>query len=199
MKLDLKIRNLETGITGVVTFDSTDEAMTWLKGRPKGVDVLGVASHHIPADINAQLKAALRPLDEEELALERKLDETIEARARALAEKRQKEEHTQSEEQRKAISVADPNRPLPVRYRFNAGLSLSDPLDKRTITEEARVAVMAWVAERNDWVKGRGLCVGEATMQVWPGPIPAEHPGGERVFAGTFIPVTAAKPDQKSN
>jgi len=161
--------------------------------------VLGVASHHVPPDINAQLRAALRPLDDDERALERKLDETIEARARALAEQRQKEEQVQAEEQSRAISVADPSRPLQVRYRFNAGLSITDPMDKRTITQEARDAVMAWVEERNEWVKGRGLCVGEASMQVWPGAIPADHPGGERVFAGTFIPVTAAKPDKKSN
>jgi len=82
---------------------------------------------------------------------------------------------------------------MQIRYRFNAGLSVSDPTDSRAITDEARRAATAWVEERNEWVQSRGQCVGEAALQVWPGPIPAGS-RTERIITGTFIPVTAPRP-----
>ena len=49
--------------------------------------------------------------------------------------------------------------------------------------------MLAWVAERNEWVEGRGQVVGEAKVTVWPGTLP--KPGADRVQGGSFIPVTA--------
>ena len=191
LKLDLKIRDLKTGSTGLATFESVEEAAAWLGQRPKFVDVLGVASHHVPPEVNTQLRAAVRPLDDEERALERQLDEAQEALARKAAEERQAAERAAAEEHRRTVAYADPNRPMQVRYRYNAGLSLADPTDPRTVTDEARQAVMAWVEERNEWGQGRGQCVGEASLEVWPGPIPADARSG-RIISGTFVPVTAA-------
>jgi hypothetical protein len=189
-KLDLKVRDLKTGSTGLATFETVEEARAWLVARPRFVDVLGVASHHLPPEVNSELRAALRPLDDEELALERGLAEEQDVQARKLAAERQAAERAAVEEHRRSVAYADPNRPLQVRYRFSAGLSVADPSDTRVISEEARVAAMAWVEERNEWVQGRGQCVGEASLEVWPGPIPA-GPRNERVISGTFVPVTA--------
>jgi hypothetical protein len=76
-------------------------------------------------------------------------------------------------------------------YRFNRPeLSKTDPVDERPITDEAKDAVMAWVAERMEWVAGRGQTVGEAKVTVYPAALPA---GKERVVTGSFVPVTAPK------
>jgi hypothetical protein len=53
----------------------------------------------------------------------------------------------------------------------------------------ARDAVLAWIAERNEWVAARGQTVGECTVKVWPGKMPAKE--DERVKEGRFVPVTA--------
>jgi hypothetical protein len=148
--------------------------------------------------VNAKLRAALKPLDDEEGALERRLRDEQEAQARKLAEQRQAAESAAAEEHRRSVAYADPNRPMQIRYRFNAGLSVADATDSRAIPDEARQAVMAWVEERNEWVRDRGQCVGEAGLQVWPGPIPAGS-GAERVITGTFIPVTAPRPKTPAN
>ena len=70
MKFDLQTRDLKTGSTSPKTFESVEEGLTWLKDRPKYVDVMGIASHHVPLDISDQLKAAMGPLDYEEKALD---------------------------------------------------------------------------------------------------------------------------------
>ena len=62
MKFDLQTRDLKTGSTSPKTFESVEEGLTWLKARPKYVDVMGIASHHVPLDISDQLKAAMGPL-----------------------------------------------------------------------------------------------------------------------------------------
>ena len=70
MNFDLQTRDLKTGNTSSKTFESVEESLTWLKDRPNYVDVMGIASHHVPLDISEQLKAAMRPLDDEEKALD---------------------------------------------------------------------------------------------------------------------------------
>jgi hypothetical protein len=192
IKLDLKVRDLKTGSTGLATFETVEEALTWLASRPRFVDVLGVASHHVPPEVNTQLRAALRPLDDEERALEQRIEQEQEAQAKTLAAERQAAERAAVAEHRRSVAYADPNRPLQLRYRFNAGLSLADPSDTRAISDEARLAAMAWVEERNEWVRGRDQCVGEASLEVWPGAIPAGS-RSERVVSGTFVPVTAPR------
>ncbi len=193
MKLDLYIRNLQTGDREQKVFESEQEALEYLKNRPKFAEVLGVASDDVPPELNDQLRAATRPLDEEEKLLDRQRTAALEDEARKRAQKEQKRAVEEAAKHRDEIANADPNRPLEIRYRFNEGLSVADPVDTRAITDEARAAMMAWIEERNSWVASRGNVVGEAKVSVYPGPLPDGVT--ERVDVGTFIPVTAPKKD----
>ena len=193
MKLDLYIRNLQTGDREQKVFESEQEALEYLKNRPKFAEVLGVASDDVPPELNDQLRAATRPLDEEEKLLDRQRTAALEDEARKRAQKEQKRAVEEAAKHRDEIANADPNRPLEIRYRFNEGLSVADPVDTRAITDEARAAMMAWIEERNSWVASRGNVVGEAKVSVYPGPLPDRVT--ERVDVGTFIPVTAPKKD----
>ncbi len=193
MKLDLYIRNLQTGDREQKVFESEQEALEYLKNRPKFAEVLGVASDDVPPELNDQLRAATRPLDEEEKLLDRQRTAALEDEARKRAQKEQKRAVEEAAKHRNEIANADPNRPLEIRYRFNEGLSVADPVDTRAITDEARAAMMAWIEERNSWVASRGNVVGEAKVSVYPGPLPDGVT--ERVDVGTFIPVTAPKKD----
>ena len=75
MKFDLQLRDLKTGKTSQKTFESLEDGLAWLKERPKFNDVMGVASHHMPRETEDQLRKAMRPLDDEEKALDKKLRE----------------------------------------------------------------------------------------------------------------------------
>ena len=142
-------------------------------------------------DTNNRLKAALRPLDAEEKVLEQRLEAAIQAVTREREEEKNRREREASEAHRVALRGADPNRIMEVHWTFNSEMTLVDLADERPISDEARAAVLAWVRERDEWVKDRGQVVGDAKVMVWPGPIPASD-GGERVKHGKFIPVTAA-------
>jgi hypothetical protein len=193
MKLDLYTRNLQTGEREQKVFESEDAAFEFLKNRPKYWEVLGVASHDVPPELNRALRDAMRPLDAEEQVLEKQLEAAIAQADREREEKRRKEAADQAEKHRQEMETADPNRPMMVRYRFNEDLRLSDPTDPRAITDEARAAVMAWVEERASWVKDRGQIVGEATVTVHPGPLPDGV--SDRVVTGSFVPVTGPADD----
>lgn len=193
MKLDLSIRDLKTGKREQKVFESEQEALDFLENRPKFTEVMGVGSHHVPQEVNQRLKAAMRPLDEEEKLLERQHGAALEAEARKRAEKEQKRAAEAAAKHRAEVATADPNRLLEVRFRFDTGLSVPDPVDERTITPEAKEAVEAWIVERNSWVENRGQVVGEATIKVYPGPLPEGV--SERVDMGTFVPVAAPKKD----
>jgi hypothetical protein len=189
MKLDLQTRDLTTGDRGPKAFTSEEEALAWLKERPKNIDVLGVASHHVPKDVGNQLKAAMRPLDEAERALVSKLDEAEVAAIRKQAEARRDADQLAAAARAKEMVNADPNREMNLRWTYNVDLRITEAGDTREISDEVKAVVDAWIAERQEWVEGRGQMVGDATIQVWP----AELPDGttERIIMGTFIPVTA--------
>ncbi len=195
MKLDLQIRDLKTGNRSPKAFESVDAARTWLEDRPKFTEVLGVASHHVPPEVSNELKTSCRPLDEEEKLLVRELDAAEEAALRKRASERLAKETAEAEKQREELATADPNRPMDLRFTFNAGLSVANPMDTRPITEEARAAAMEWVAERNTWVESRNQVVGDAKLHIYPGPLPDGVT--ERIVSGTFIPVTAPKKDDQ--
>jgi hypothetical protein len=188
-KITLKLQDLTKGETSFKEFDDEEAALAFLRARPPMVDVLGVVFDGLSAEQNARLKAAKRPLDPEERAAEERLADAAEQAAEAARALRERETEAARAAHREAMKTADPNRPMEVRYLYNAPLSLTDAMDPRSITDEAREAVLAWVAERNEWVEGRGQIVGEAKVTVWPGPIPKK--GAERVQGGSFIPVTA--------
>jgi hypothetical protein len=188
-KITLKLKDLKSGETSFGEFEDEEATLAFLKERPRFTDVLGVAFGGLTTEENARLKAAMRPLDDEERAAEKALVE-VEAKAADVARAaRRKEEEAARAVHRESLKNADPNRPMGVRYRYDTGLDLVDADDPREITAEAREAVLAWVAERNEWVESRNQIVGEAKVIVWPGPLP--RPGADRVQSGTFVPVTA--------
>jgi len=189
MKITLKLEDLRQGDTSFREFDSEEATIAFLRERPRFTDVLGVVFEGLTPEQNNRLKASMRPLDEEERAASHALEQAKERAAEAAREASRKEAEIQQAAQREALKGADPNRPMELRYRYDAGLALADPLDPREITPEAREAVLAWIAERNEWVEGRGQVVGEAKVSVWPAALP--KPGADRVRGGTFVPVTA--------
>jgi hypothetical protein len=191
-KITLKLQDLTKGDTSFEEFDGEDATIAWLRVRPRMVDVLGVVFEGLSPEQNARLKAAKRPLDPDEVAAEALLADAASRAAEAAREQRERDAVEARAAHREALKNADPNRPMEVRYLYNAPLELTDKEDPRAISEEARAAILAWVAERNEWVEGRGQIVGEAKVTVWPAALPK---GADRVQGGSFIPVTApAKP-----
>jgi hypothetical protein len=188
-KLTLKLRDLSHGAGSLREFEDEAAVLAFLRDRPRFTDVLGVAGTSLTPEQNARLKAAMRPLDEDERAAERRLAEADERAAEAARALRGKEEAKARAAHRESLKNADPNRPMTVRYHYDGGIDVVDPDDPREITAEAREAVLAWVAERTTWVEPRGQMVGEAKLTVWPGPLP--KPGADRVQSGSFTPVTA--------
>ena len=189
-KLTLRLRALESGDRSTLEFDDEAAATAWLRARPRFVEVLGVAHLDLDPALDARLRAALRPLDPEERERERELEARLDAEARAKNAEAQKHEAASAAAHRAATASADVDRPMEIHFRYDRDLEIADGADLRPITAEARAAVLEWVHERNQWVKDRGQVVGDAKVTVWPGPLPASA-GGERVKAGTFIPVTA--------
>jgi hypothetical protein len=191
-KIMLKLQDLTTGNTSVREFDDEAATLAFLRERPRFTDVLGVVFEGLSKEQNARLRAAMRPLDDEEIAAETKIAEAAEKAAEAERAKRAKDAEAAKAAHREALKTADPDRPMEVRYRFGAGLSLVDPEDPRPINQEVEKALLEWVAERNEWVHDRGQIVGEAKVVLRPGALKA---GQSRVVSGSFIPVTA--PDEK--
>lgn len=190
MNFDLNVRDLQKDLEGTQTFESVDAAKAWLEDRPKFIQVLGVASLHISKEVGKELRACMRPLDEDERQLKEQLATNAEEAARQRAKAMLQAE---AERHRVEMASADPNRPMDVSYRYDTEMSLIDVADAREITPEARQAIMAWVNERNTWVKSRSQVVGVANVKVWPGPIPEGK--GERVIMGDFVPVANSDED----
>jgi len=196
MTLVLKIRNLETGESGIVSVEAEEDLHTWLRERPRFVSIIGLVTK-VPEEVSTRLRASMRPLDAEERALIEKAEAEAMETARARADEERKRAEANAAERRKEALTADPKRPMKVRWTYDGGLEHADKEDPRPITPEAQAAVLAWIAERNDWVKDRGQMVGDATVTVWPGELPASAQG-ERVQQGQFVPVTAVQKDPPS-
>ena len=188
--IKLRIRNLKTREVGVVEHEAEADAAVWLKARPAYVDVLGAAGQTpIPMDVQERLRAIMRPLNEDERLAVREIELAVEKEdlERQTAARRRDLEAAQKHAEE--MRTGDPERLMEIHWRFDKGMNLTDPVDPRQITDAAREAVLAWIAERNEWVAGRGQCVGECTLKVWPGKLPAG--AEERVKEGRFIPVSA--------
>lgn len=191
MKIMLKLEDLKTGENSFQEFDSEEATLAWLRERPRFTDVLGVVFEGLSREQNDRLKAAMKPLDDEEKAAEKAIAEARKKAQDEAREARAKEDAAAREAQKSAKKNLDPNRPMEVRYRYDKDLEPTDPDDDRQISDEVRQAVLAWVAERNEWVESRGQIVGEAKVTVMPGALP--RPNAERVQHGTFVPVTGPK------
>lgn len=193
-KITLKLEDLKKGDTSNREFDDEEATLAFLRERPRFTDVLGVVFEGLTPEQNARLKAAMRPLDDEERAANDALGQSRQRAAEAVRAEQRKREEAALAAHREAMKTADPNRAMEIRYIYGKGLSIVDQADPRSISDEARDAVLAWVAERDEWVADRGQIVAEAKVTVWPGNLP--KPTSDRVQGGTFIPVTApAKPE----
>lgn len=191
MKIMLKLEDLKTGETSLQQFPDEAATAAWLRERPQFTDVLGVVFEGLSREQNDRLKGAMRPLDAEEQAAEKKLAETRQRAAEAARVAREREDEAAQKAHVASLKNLDPNRPMEVRYRYDTGLATGDANDSREITEEARAAAMAWIEERNEWVASRGQIVGEAKITLYPGALPKS--GMDRVQHGSFVPVTGPK------
>jgi hypothetical protein len=180
--IELRIRNLKNGEAGIASFDDEKAAEIWLRARPRFVVILGEVDKLDPA-LLGRLRDAMRPFDAEEKAVDEQSQADMLAAARARAESDRK----RFEQDKVAAKDLDPDRPMEIRWTFDGGMALTDATDSRPIPDEARAAVLAWVAERDEWVSGRGQMVGDATVSVYPNKI---LKGDERVINGRFVPVT---------
>lgn len=191
MKVTLRLRDLSTGDGSLRELESVEEAMAWLRARPAMTEVLGVVFEGLTKEQNDLMRGAMRPLDEAEVAARAKVEEAEQRDRDAKAEARVKEAEEADRREREAAKTADPNRPMELRYRFDRdAIENTNERDDRAIPEVAAREVVAWVAERNEWIAGRGQVVGEAKVVVWPATVPK---GQDRVVSGSFVPVTAPK------
>lgn len=188
MGLDLKVRNLQTGEQGTLTFDTVGAAKDWLTERPEFTEVLGVG-FGVTKEVSDELKACMRPLAGKERERLQELDAIAAEEVRKQVEAKRAEALAAAEKHRADMATADPNRLMEIRYCVDEPMALVDGTDPREITAEAREAVLEWVKERNTWVESRGQVIGIAKVQVWPGPLPAGQE--ERVAEGNFVPILA--------
>ena len=193
MSIILQLRDLKNGSPSQKEFATEAKAIAYLKERPKLTAVIGVADGALDKEINDRLKAASRPLDVEEQLAERELQAALDKDVEDRAKAQRAREAAEMAKLQKATESADPNRMMAVRYHYDKGLSVAEPFDTRKITDAAREAVEAFVAERATWVKDRNQMVGEARVELYP----TELPEGvtERVISGTFVPVAAPADD----
>lgn len=191
-KVMLRLRNLQTGEPAVGEHENVDAATAWLRARPELTEVLGVMFEGMTREQSEGMRAAMRPLSDAERAKAAALDAAAAAEVARETERRRKETDALTAKARADAKTADPNRPMELVYRFDVdGLQKSDALDERPITDEARDSVMAWVLEREEWVRPRGQTIGEAKLTVYPNKVPDKH---SRIVTGTFVPVTASNP-----
>ncbi|NVB38425.1 hypothetical protein G6O69_11335 [Pseudenhygromyxa sp. WMMC2535] len=193
MTVQLKIRRLKTGETMIAEFTSFADAETWLRERPKFVDVLGSVST-LGEDQDMRLRRAMRPLDEDERELVASQDAAAQAAVQQALQREQERARKAMEERAEALSTADPNRPMHIAWDRETGMALGDPADPREIPAVVREAVLAWVAERDTWVHPRNCYVATANLMVWPGPLPKGE--DERVQQGGQFTTLSGDPPQ---
>jgi hypothetical protein len=187
--IQLRIRNLKTREAGVASFETEPEALRWLKERPPFVEAIGIAGQTpVAMEVQERLRAAMRPLDDDERLAERELALALEKEDLEREKEARQAEVEAQRRHEEAMRTADPDRLMEVHWRFDSGMRLTDAADPRPITDLAREAILAWIAERNEWVAGRGQTVGECTLKVWPGKLPPKQE--ERIKEGRFVPVS---------
>lgn len=176
-KIEFNIRDLKTGEVVCAEFPDLATAEIWLAERPAFTQVLRVVTTVAP-ETEARLREAMRPLDEKERAVMIEAEEAVQAERLAEIARLQAV---------KDSTPKDPNRPMTLQWSLAAGVTLSDASDDREITDIAREAVLAWIAERDTWVEDRGQRVAAASLSVWPGPPPGGNEADRVVPGGTFV------------
>lgn len=175
--IEFNIRNLETGEVVCAEFPDVEAAHAWLVERPAFTQVLRLVTPLAP-EIEARLREAMRPLDEDERAVMLQAEEAVQAERFAEIARLQAANEAEPK---------DPNRPMTLRWTIGTGLTMSDGSDDREITDAARTAVLAWIAERDTWVEDRGERVAAASVSVWPGPVPGGNEADRIPPGGTFV------------
>jgi hypothetical protein len=186
MPVQLKIRDIRTGKAQIAEWQGLDDCITWLTDRPPFIEVLGPPQREMIAAADEQrMRAAMRPLDDAERAAQIGQDQRDAEAVRAAVAGHQARAEAQIASLRERNALADPDRPLEVVWERGPGCRNADPADPREVTEPARLAVEAWVSERETWVHPRGQYLVDAHVVVWPGPIPGGdeadriEPGGQ--------------------
>lgn len=182
MAIALRLRNLDDGSLMLGEFEHEADATTWLRERPEGIEVLGVAQG-VDEVAAAALQRAMRPLSAAERDKSRALDESKLVRMQQAIADEQAAYEASLAAQRDAAGDADPDRPMAIAYEVDGGVRHAEDNDPRPIPDAVTQAVLAWVAERNAWVRPRRVHVARALLTVWPGDVPGGDPS-ERVQSG---------------
>lgn len=176
---------MHTGKTEVAELPSVEQALAWLSERPQFVQILRVRTA-VPEAVEAELRAAMRPLDAEERALMDQQDDAAEAARQE--ELRRLQSDAESEAKAVSLAAGGADREMELRWTRGEGLSKADPSDTREIPGPARRAALHWLRERDSWVHPRRQHVAAATLRVWPGSIPSGNES-DRVIEGDFAPM----------
>jgi hypothetical protein len=194
MAVQLKIRDMRSGKAQIAEFETVEDSLTWLAARPRFTEVLGPASTaSIAAADEQRMRDALRPFDEQETAARVGQNQRDAAAIREVMAKEQARAQAQMEATIEHNRNADPNRPMHITWEQGKGCRNADPADERAVSEAARLAVEAWVAERNEWVHPRGKYLVDAQLMVWPGPVPSGDEA-DRVERGGQFNVLSGDP-----
>jgi len=176
-KIEFNIRHIKTGEVLGAEFPDLAAAEAWLVERPAFTQVLRIVSTVAP-EAEARLRNAMRPLDDAEREIIIQGEQAAEADRVAEIARLQQE---------KDSAPKDPDRQMTLRWTVADGVTMMDASDDREITSTAREAVLAWVAERDSWVEGRGQRVAAASVSVWPGPIPGGNEDDRIPPGGKFV------------
>lgn len=190
MKIDMKVRQMKSGQTLVATLDSFEDAVAWLGQRPDYTEVLGVLSESLTPKQREAMRDAMRPYSKEERDFQAQLRADDDRRMAERMQKEQAEWEQRYKQEMETQLQADPNRVKSVRWHRDEGFTSGDPNDPREVTEAARKAILAWVAERDGWVKDRGQVIYEAHVDVYLDEIPTGRED-DRIVGGQFFPVSA--------
>lgn len=190
MAVQLKIRDIRTGQAQIAEFEGVDDTLTWLAARPPFIEVLGPPQRSsFSPEQEQRMRAAMRPLDAAEKAAQAEQDQRDAAAMRAMVEKEAAQDRAQLEAMREQNLNADPDRLMQVIWERGKGCRQGDPTDDREVTPAAIAAIEAWVAERDTWVHPRGQIVADATVAVWPGPVPGGDEADRVERGGQFNAV----------
>lgn len=195
MPVELKIRDIRTGEAQIAQWERLDECVAWLADRPRFIEVLGPPERDaIPAADEQAMRAAVRPLDDEERAAQIIQDQRDAEVVRAALADHQARAEAQIAALRERNALADPERPLEVIWERGHGCRNADPADPREPTAPIRAAVEAWVRERETWVHPRGQYLVDARVVAWPGPIPGGDEA-DRIEPGGQFNTLSGSPD----
>jgi hypothetical protein len=180
-KVQLKIRRMQTGEELVAELDSIDDAKQWLAQRPPFVEVVRVMSR-LDEATEAELRDAMRTLDDDERAWREQADARQEAERRAELQRMQAEALAA---EAAAGPGDDPSRPMELAWKRGEGLRRVDPDDDREISEASRRVVAHWLRERDGWMHERRQHVAAATLRVWPASVPGGNES-DRILEADF-------------